>query len=613
MKKGAFRFPMIKVEGSGGESPDPAIYCPANGFIPDPSMYIPPANVTVPGSNPESIIYLVDASYGDFGNGITWSRSGTSYYKIEVFDSTATLIHTDIAINSNYIYKFPTNSGYYSVKVSFVGEGSSFTSQRSTLASTNIDLGIEIIIFNTPNITTLYNSCQYMSGLKSVEFNCTLNYLISFDYAFVGTSIASFTFLNSYPSLTTIRYMFSATSIIVSVVFPWDCHLPLLENMQGAFPSTKLRKMYFPQNLPEVTAMTQIMNKNPELYDLRLWEYAPKLTEIGHFLYDSIVSGELIMPNMPSLVSALYAFINCKYLKKLTFTGPSPNLGGAQSMLERCFMLEEVILPTEWAVTMYGIWGSTHKFMRKLKVPDKLLMSGTSASSPAFFFGPSMEEITGDGDNSALTSYGTFNVSSLSYNTLRIFDVPKFRTQSVSAGTSASSKCVALKTLNWDVENSTYDSTTAPQIKIAAPFDATWLNTLFNRLPFVTDKKLDVQGCDGWNDCDPLIAVAKGWTCYGIARLIGYDVTDITSNTVTSGGNLYFSGQYAISQLGVCYSYLGIPTISNTKKVVIGPTLGEFTCNVTGLIANRTYYLRAYCTTSAGTAYGEVFTFTTLP
>lgn len=29
MKKGAFRFSMIKIDG--GESPNPAIYCPANG------------------------------------------------------------------------------------------------------------------------------------------------------------------------------------------------------------------------------------------------------------------------------------------------------------------------------------------------------------------------------------------------------------------------------------------------------------------------------------------------------------------------------------------------------------------------------------------------------
>jgi hypothetical protein len=36
MKKGAFRFPMIKVDGGGGESPDPAVFCPANGYIPNP-------------------------------------------------------------------------------------------------------------------------------------------------------------------------------------------------------------------------------------------------------------------------------------------------------------------------------------------------------------------------------------------------------------------------------------------------------------------------------------------------------------------------------------------------------------------------------------------------
>jgi uncharacterized protein (TIGR02145 family) len=39
--------------------------------------------------------------------------------------------------------------------------------------------------------------------------------------------------------------------------------------------------------------------------------------------------------------------------------------------------------------------------------------------------------------------------------------------------------------------------------------------------------------------------------------------------------------------------------------------MGIFTCNLTGLISNTTYYVRAYATNNSGTAYGNEVSFTT--
>ena len=53
------------------------------------------------------------------------------------------------------------------------------------------------------------------------------------------------------------------------------------------------------------------------------------------------------------------------------------------------------------------------------------------------------------------------------------------------------------------------------------------------------------------------------------------------------------------------------PTISNSRTSD-GTGLGSFISSVANIEPNTTYYLRAYATNEAGTAYGEQMSFTTL-
>ena len=84
-----------------------------------------------------------------------------------------------------------------------------------------------------------------------------------------------------------------------------------------------------------------------------------------------------------------------------------------------------------------------------------------------------------------------------------------------------------------------------------------------------------------------------------------------TNSSVVSGGVVTDHGGAAVSARGVCWSTSSGPTVSLTTKTVDGAGLGTFTSNVSGLAANTTYYLRAYATNSAGTAYGSEYSFTT--
>ncbi|HVS91067.1 MAG TPA: NHL repeat-containing protein [Mucilaginibacter sp.] len=88
---------------------------------------------------------------------------------------------------------------------------------------------------------------------------------------------------------------------------------------------------------------------------------------------------------------------------------------------------------------------------------------------------------------------------------------------------------------------------------------------------------------------------------------------DVTTTTAQSGGTITSVGSSALTENGVCYSTTNhTPTIGDTKTTApLISTSYTFICNITGLTANTTYYLRAYATSAVGTSYGSVVKFTT--
>lgn len=64
---------------------------------------------------------------------------------------------------------------------------------------------------------------------------------------------------------------------------------------------------------------------------------------------------------------------------------------------------------------------------------------------------------------------------------------------------------------------------------------------------------------------------------------------------------------------GVCWSTNPAPNVTLGTKTIDGIGLGVYTSLITGLVSNTIYYVRAYATNSAGTAYGKEFSFSTTP
>ena len=96
-----------------------------------------------------------------------------------------------------------------------------------------------------------------------------------------------------------------------------------------------------------------------------------------------------------------------------------------------------------------------------------------------------------------------------------------------------------------------------------------------------------------------------------VPTLTTNEITYISTTTATGGGVISNDGNAAITAKGVCWGTSATPTLAD-NFTTDGTTSAPFSSSITGLIAGTLSHVRAYATNSAGTAYGNEVTFTTM-
>ncbi|MDP4813944.1 MAG: T9SS type A sorting domain-containing protein [Saprospiraceae bacterium] len=96
-----------------------------------------------------------------------------------------------------------------------------------------------------------------------------------------------------------------------------------------------------------------------------------------------------------------------------------------------------------------------------------------------------------------------------------------------------------------------------------------------------------------------------------IPTLSTSEVSNLGNTTATSGGNVSADGGATVTARGVVWSTNPTPVISLSTKTSNGTGTGTFSSSLTSLSPNITYFVRAYATNSAGTAYGNEVSFKT--
>lgn len=87
-------------------------------------------------------------------------------------------------------------------------------------------------------------------------------------------------------------------------------------------------------------------------------------------------------------------------------------------------------------------------------------------------------------------------------------------------------------------------------------------------------------------------------------------VVSVGSTSAVIQGTANSIEDYPLIERGICYATHQTPTVDDSYSPA-GAEQGSFTCQLSELELNTTYYVRAYATNSIGTKYGEQLWFTT--
>jgi len=194
-----------------------------------------------------------------------------------------------------------------------------------------------------------------------------------------------------------------------------------------------------------------------------------------------------------------------------------------------------------------------------------------------------------------LPTVTTTNVTNISYQTAR------------SGGnvTNSGSETVTARGVCWS-------TTQTPTISNPHTTNGSGIGSFTSNITGLTENTTYYVRAYATNSIGTSYGEQKTFTTQGLAPTVTTtNVTNISHQTATSGGNVTNAGSATVTARGVCWSTTQTPTISN-PHTTNGSGVGSFTSNITGLTHNTTYYVRAYATNSIGTSYGEQKTFTTL-
>lgn len=500
------RFYFRSFASGGGSDPDPIIYCPANGYIPDPAVVHVP--FPLPESTPESLIFVCDASLGNWIAATAplqrlYVSAGIVLYQL--YNTAGDLVDS-FNDNSVYInYNFPTTD-IYVLKISV--SGGVFTGfYNSDLTPLDHLECITNAIINAPNITQL--SLRGVPNCETCEFRITASALVTITRMFYGNH--KMQYFNVPASFQNLNYLNSGfENTIIKSIDLSALDLSGIGLSDGTCKNCKdLMDFKFPAYFSG-TRCSSFFENTIRLKNVQMFTSAPNVGNAyagyDYFFRNSAVEGEIIIPEAQYNTSISGMFQDASNVTIVRFLGNWPALVTTASAFLNASSLHTVEMPRTVGGTaqLTSPFSTANSGMRYYIGPDVGFIT--------FPLNAGLISITGDNDNSGHTLQANVTLYTGFRTTLTELQTPKLRCQRFLLGTTLATKFTVLNSLEIDWANSNWSNATSPQLSISAAIDATEINRILTALPTVAGKTADFRYCDGYATCDKTIATAKGWT-----------------------------------------------------------------------------------------------------
>lgn len=426
----------------------PITYCPANGHIPDPKIYVPDPD-TIPTTNPPIdgvTLICTSEGYGFVTFSVTMTAGGS--FKFDVYGAGNALVYTETKGGGTITYYFNPAQGKldskgvptFRIEIYSTDSLKHITFFGRAVSAYGQDYSIIEAVFNTPYITSMTNAMQGIKSLAKVTFLSTMDVLTNMTSAFsacenllIGevpssTSLLTLTstfgsclnmnilhFNGALPNVNSISAMANSSGL-KTVTLPET--MPALNNMQQTFENcVQLKYLKIPVNsaanislvstcsgcirLVELDLVNEklgniptVANNCAALKKVTLPTVANSLSNItSAFAGCSVLDNVTLPASLPALTTCPTAFQNCKKLKTLVMPTSAPLMTACNSMITGCLILTSITLPSDAInITTMAAFGAGNTSMTFAVLPPTL--DYCTNISTAFFNCSALTSIT---------------------------------------------------------------------------------------------------------------------------------------------------------------------------------------------------------------------------